>query len=56
MFLNFLDNLIKSEMEVNEKLKEIQDYIEKIYEISKLSNISKDEIVELFKMIFEEEL
>lgn len=39
-----------------EKLKEIQDYIEKIYEISKLSNISKDEIVELFKMIFEEEL
>ena len=39
-----------------EKLKEIQDYIEKIYEISKLSNISKDEIVELFKMIFEEEI
>ena len=39
-----------------EKLKEIQDYIEKVYEISKLSNISKDEISELFKMIFEEEL
>ncbi len=39
-----------------EKLKEIQDYIEKVYEISKLSNISKEEIKELFKMIFEEEL
>ncbi len=39
-----------------EKLKEIQDHIEKIYEVSKLSNISKEEISELFKMIFEEEL
>ena len=39
-----------------EKLKEVQDYIEKICEVSKLSNISKDEISELFKMIFEEEL
>lgn len=39
-----------------EKLKEIQDYIEKVYEISKLSNISKEEIKELFEMIFEEEL
>ena len=39
-----------------EKLKEIQDYIEKIYEVSKLSNISKEEVSELFKMIFEEEL
>ena len=39
-----------------EKLKEIQHYIEKIYEVSKLSNISKDEVKELFKMIFEEEL
>ena len=39
-----------------EKLKEVQDYIEKIYEVSKLSNISKEEIKELFKMIFEEEL
>ena len=39
-----------------EKLKEIQDYIEKIYEVSKLSNITKEEISELFKMIFEEEL
>lgn len=39
-----------------EKLKEIQNYIEKIYEVSKLSNISKDEVKELFKMIFEEEL
>ena len=39
-----------------EKLKEIQDYIEKIYEVSKLSNISTEEISELFKMIFEETL
>ena len=39
-----------------EKLKEIQDYIEKAYEISKLSNISKEEVKELFEMIFEEEL
>lgn len=39
-----------------EKLKEVQDYIEKIYEVSKFSNISKEEISELFKMIFEEEL
>ena len=36
-----------------EKLKEIQDYIEKIYEVS---NIEKEEVSELFKMIFEEEL
>ena len=39
-----------------EKLKEIQDYIEKIYNISKVSNISEDEIKQLFKMIFEEDL
>ena len=38
-----------------EKLKEIQDYIEKIYNISKISNISEEEIKELFKMIFEED-
>ncbi len=37
------------------KLKEIQDYIEKIYNISKISNISEDEIKELFNMIFKEE-
>ena len=36
-----------------EKLKEIQDYIEKIYNISKMANISEEEIKELFKMIFE---
>ena len=36
-----------------EKLKEIQDYIEKIYNISKIANISEEEIKELFKMIFE---
>ena len=39
-----------------EKLKEIQGYIEKIYEVSKISNISKEEVRELFKMIFEEEI
>ena len=39
-----------------EKLKEIQDYIEKIYNISKISNISEDEIKELFNMIFKEEI
>ena len=39
-----------------EKLKEIQDYIEKIYEVSKISNISKEEVSELFKMFFEEEI
>ena len=37
-----------------EKLKEIQDYIEKIYNISKVANISEDEIKELFKIRFEE--
>ena len=36
-----------------EKLKEIQEHIEKIYDISKISNISEEEIKELFKMIFE---
>lgn len=39
-----------------EKLKEIQDYIEKIYDISKISNISEEDIKKLFKMIFEEEI
>ena len=38
-----------------EKLKEIQNYIEKIYDISKLANISENEVKELFKIIFEEE-
>ena len=41
------------ELMKEEKLKEIQDYIEKIYDISKISNISEEEIKELFKMIFE---
>ena len=36
-----------------EKLKEIQDHIEKIYDISKIANVSEEEIKELFKMIFE---
>ena len=39
-----------------EKLKEIQDYIEKIYNISKIANISEDEVKEIFRMIFEEEI
>lgn len=39
-----------------EKLKEIQDYKEKIYNISKIANISEDEIKELFNMIFKEEI
>ena len=39
-----------------EKLKEIQDYIEKIYNISKIASISEDEIKELFNMIFKEEI
>ena len=38
-----------------EKLKEIQELIEKIYTISKISNISEEEVKELFKIIFEEE-
>ncbi len=41
------------ELMKEEKLKEIQEYIEKIYDISKISNISEEEIKELFKMIFE---
>ena len=38
-----------------EKLKEIQDYIEKIYNVSKIANISEGEVRELFKIIFEED-
>ena len=41
------------ELMKEEKLKEIQDYIEKIYDISKISNISEEEIKELLIMIFE---
>ena len=44
-------NLMKEE-----KLKEIQNHIEEISKIAKISNITEDEIIELFKMIFEEEL
>lgn len=44
-------NLMKEE-----KLKEIQNHIEEIYKIAKISNITEDEIIELFKMIFEEEI
>ena len=39
-----------------EKLKEVQDHIEKIYNISKIANISEDEIKELFNMIFKGEI
>ena len=39
-----------------EKLKEIQDYIEKVYNISKITNISEDELKEIFRMILEEEI
>ncbi len=35
-----------------EKLKEVQELIEKIYDISKVSNITEDEVRELFKIIF----
>ena len=37
-----------------EKLKEVQELIERIYDISKISNITEDEIKELFKIIFNE--
>ena len=33
-----------------------QDYIEKVYNISKIANISEDEVKEIFRMIFEEEI
>ncbi len=39
-----------------EKLKEIQSLIEEIYDIAKMSHISNDEIEELFRIIFEEEI
>ena len=38
-----------------EKLKEIQEHKEKIYTISKVSNITEEEIQELFKIIFSDE-
>lgn len=38
-----------------ERLKEIQELIEKIYTISKVSNITEEEIQELFKIIFSDE-
>ena len=37
-----------------EKLREIQELIERIYDISKISNITEAEIKELFKIIFNE--
>ncbi len=43
------------ELMKEEKLKEIQDLMDQIYKIAKLSNISKEEIKELFTIIFEEE-
>ena len=39
-----------------EKLKEIQYYIEKIYSISKMANIPEEEVKELFRIIFEGDL
>ena len=39
-----------------EKLKEMQDYIEKIYSISKMANIPEEEVEELFRIIFEGDL
>ena len=44
-------NLIKEE-----KLKEIQNHIEEISKIAKISDITENEIIELFKMIFVEEI
>ena len=38
-----------------EKLKEIEKKVEEIYYIAKLSNIKKEEVKELFEIIFEEE-
>lgn len=38
-----------------EKLKQIESYIEEIYKLSKISNITEEEIKELFQFIFEEE-
>ena len=38
-----------------EKLKEIEELTSKIYNIAKISNISNDDIKEIFKIIFEEE-
>ena len=40
------------ELMKEEKLRENQDYIEKIYDISKISDISEEQVKELFKMIF----
>ena len=41
------------ELNKEEKLTEIQDHIEIVYNISKIANISEDEVKELFKIIFE---
>lgn len=38
-----------------EKLKEIEKLTSQIYNIAKISNISNDDIKEIFKIIFEEE-
>lgn len=39
-----------------EKRKKIENYIEEIVKLSKISDISKEEVIELFKLIYEEEL
>lgn len=44
-------NLMKEE-----ELKEMQNHIEEISKIAQISDITEDEIIQLFKMIFEEEI
>lgn len=44
-------NLMKEE-----KLKEIQNHIEEISKIARISDITENEIIDLFKMIFKEEI
>ncbi len=39
-----------------EKRKKIENHIEEIVKLSKISDISKEEVIELFKLIYEEEL
>lgn len=39
-----------------EKRKKIENHIEEIVKLSKISDISMEEVIELFKLIYEEEL
>ena len=45
-----------SEFIQEEKRKEIQNYIEKIVEVAKISDISEQEIIELFKLMYKGEI